>query len=174
MTDLAVRRATPADIPSITRIYEHAVLYGTASFEIEPPTEDEMRRRFDTMAATGHPYLVAEVGGVIAGYAYAGVYRARPGYRYTVEDSVYIAPDAQRRGIGRTLLTRLIAEAEAAGFRQMIAVIGDSAHTPSIALHAEAGFRMIGTFEAVGFKFGRWLDSVLMQRVLGEGAATIP
>jgi phosphinothricin acetyltransferase len=174
MSETAIRSATAADIPSITRIYEHAVLYGTASFEIEPPSEDDMRRRFDAMVASGHPYLVAEIGGAVAGYAYAGVYRARPGYRFTVEDSVYIAPDAQRRGIGRALLTRLIAEAEAAGFRQMIAVIGDSAHTPSIALHAEAGFRTIGTFEAVGFKFGRWLDSVLMQRALGEGAKTTP
>jgi phosphinothricin acetyltransferase len=108
------------------------------------------------------------------GYAYAGPYRARPAYRFTVEDSIYMAPTAQRRGIGRALLERLMIESQARGFRQMIAVIGDSAQTPSIALHEAAGFRLVGTFEAVGFKFGRWLDSVLMQKQLGEGARTDP
>jgi L-amino acid N-acyltransferase YncA len=124
--------------------------------------------------AGGYPYLVAEVGGILAGYAYAGVYRARPAYRWTIEDSVYVDTGMQRRGLGRILLDRLIAESEERGFRQMIAVIGDSAHAGSIELHRAAGFRMVGTFEHVGFKFGRWLDTVLMQRPLGPGAASPP
>jgi phosphinothricin acetyltransferase len=170
----AIRPATPSDIPTITRIYAHAVRTGTASFEIEPPDEAEMARRYDALRAGGHPYLVAEIAGAIAGYAYAGPYRTRPAYRFTVEDSVYVAPEAQRRGVGRDLLTQLVAEAEALGFRQMIAVIGDSAQAASIALHEAAGFRLVGTFAAVGFKFGRWLDTVLMQRALGDGSETTP
>ena len=129
-----------------------------------------MARRQDALLAGGFPYLVAEDDGGILGYAYAGPYRARPAYRFTVEDSVYIAPEAQRHGLGRLLLERLITESEARGYRQMIAVIGDSAPDASIALHAALGFRLIGTFAAVGFKFDRWLDTVLMQRPLGHGA----
>ena len=171
---LAIRPAKISDIPAITRIYAHAVLHGTATFELEPPDEAEMTRRFDKLRAGAFPYVVAEVDGVLGGYAYAGAYRERPAYRFTVEDSIYIAPELHGRGIGRALLTRLIADAEAGGFRQMIAVIGDSAQIPSIALHAACGFRDIGTFETVGFKFGRWLDTVLMQRALGPGATTEP
>jgi L-amino acid N-acyltransferase YncA len=122
----------------------------------------------------GFPYLVAEIDGALAGYAYAGPYRTRPAYRFTVEDSIYIDPAAQRRGVGRALLDRLIEEATRRGFRQMIAVIGDSRQTPSIELHRAAGFRMVGNFENVGYKFERWLDSVLMQRALGDGASTKP
>jgi phosphinothricin acetyltransferase len=133
-----------------------------------------MARRQDALIAGGFPYLVAEDGGSVLGYAYAGPYRARPAYRFTVEDSVYIAPEAQRRGLGRLLLDRLIVESEARGYRQMIAIIGDSAQHASIALHTALGFRLIGTFEAVGFKFGRWLGTVLMQRALGYGAETEP
>ena len=121
-----------------------------------------------------YPYLVAEIDGTLAGYAYAGPYRARPAYHWSVEDSIYIAPRLQRRGIGRALLERLINETEAGGYRQMIAVIGDSANFSSIELHRAAGFRLVGTFDNVGFKFGRWLDSVLMQRPLGPGATTTP
>jgi L-amino acid N-acyltransferase YncA len=174
MTRPVIRRAEPADIPHITRIYAHAVRHGTASFEIEPPDEAEMARRHRTLADGGFPYLVAEVGGGIAGYAYAGPYRPRPAYRFSVEDSVYVAPEAHRRGVGRALLDALIAEAQTRGFRQMIAVIGDSAQTASIELHRRAGFRLIGTIESVGFKHGRWLDSVLMQRALGPGTSTLP
>ena len=170
----AIRPATPADIPAIARIYGHAVAHGTASFELEAPTEAEMARRQRLLRDGGFPYLVAEVGDAIAGYAYAGPYRARPAYRFTVEDSIYLAPHARRRGIGKALLAALVAESEAAGFRQMIAVIGDSAQTPSIALHGALGFRLVGTLEAVGFKFGRWLDSVLMQRALGPGSSLAP
>jgi len=174
MTDISIRPAEPHDIAAITAIYAEAVRHGTASFEIEPPDEAEMARRYEALRAGGHPYLVAELGGEVAGYAYAGPYRARPGYRWTVEDSIYVAPEMQRRGIGRALLERLIVEARARGFRQMIAVIGDSAQAPSIALHEAFGFRHVGRFEAVGFKFGRWLDSVLMQLPLGDGATTTP
>jgi L-amino acid N-acyltransferase YncA len=174
MPDLLIRPVQVRDGAAITRIYADAVRHGTASFELEPPDEAEMARRQDGLLGGGYPFLVAEISGAVVGYAYAGPYRARPAYDWTIEDSVYIAPQAQRQGIGRALLSRLIAEAEARGFRQMIAVIGDSAQTASIALHAAAGFHRIGTLAAVGFKFDRWLDSVLMQRPLGAGATTAP
>ena len=170
----AIRPATPADLTAVTAIYDHAVRHGTASFELEPPDASEMARRRQALVDAGYPYLVAEIDGAIAGYAYAGPYRPRPAYRWSVEDSIYVAPHMYRRGIGAALLGRLIVEAEKSGFRQMIAVIGDSAQTPSIALHRAAGFRPIGTIENVGFKFGRWLDSVIMQRALGTGAVTTP
>lgn len=133
-----------------------------------------MARRYHDLRNGRFPFLVAEVEDAVAGYAYAGPYRARPAYRFTVEDSIYIAPTMHRRGIGRALLERLLKETEAEGFRQMIAVIGDSGQTASIELHHALGFRMVGTFEAVGHKFGRWLDSVLMQKALGKGATSIP
>jgi L-amino acid N-acyltransferase YncA len=178
MPEISLRAAEVRDLAAITAIYDEAVRFGTASFEIEPPTLQEMTRRFETLQAGGYPYLVADeggaIGGTILGYAYAGPYRARPAYHWSVEDSIYIATPAQRRGIGRILLGRLIDAAEAGGFRQMIAVIGDSANAGSIELHRAAGFRMVGTFDNVGFKFGRWLDSVLMQRPLGRGAETAP
>jgi L-amino acid N-acyltransferase YncA len=168
MSEIAIRAAVPADIGAITRIYAHAVRFGTASFEIEPPDEAEMARRQRALIDGGFPYLVAEADGAVAGYAYAGPYRPRPAYRFSVENSVYVAPEAHRRGVGRALLDRLIAEAAARGFRQMIAVIGDSDQAASIALHRAAGFRLVGTIAAVGFKHGRWLDSVLMQRELAN------
>jgi L-amino acid N-acyltransferase YncA len=174
MSEILIRAAEPRDLAVITRVYDHAVRHGTASFELEPPDEKEMRRRYESLLAGGYPYLVAELGGAVTGYAYAGPYRARPAYHWTIEDSIYIAPQSHRRGIGRALLDRLIADSEAGGFRQMIAVIGDSANAGSIELHRAAGFRMVGTFDNVGFKFGRWLDSVLMQRPLGRGAETAP
>ena len=171
---ISIRPATPADIPAITRIYAHAVRHGTASFELEPPDEAEMMRRQRGLLDGGYPYLVAEIDGAVAGYAYAGPYRTRPAYRYTVENSIYIAPEAHRRGVGRALLDRLIRECEARNYRLMIAVIGDSAQAPSIELHRGAGFKMVGAFEAVGYKFNRWLDSVLMQRPLGKGSSAPP
>jgi L-amino acid N-acyltransferase YncA len=174
MSSLLIRPATLADIPAITTIYAHAVTYGTATFEIEPPNEAEMAGRFRSLAEGGFPYLVAERDGDVRGYAYAGTYRPRVAYRYTVENSVYVAPRCHRQGIGRALIDELVSTAGASGFRQMIAVIGDSAQAASIALHRAAGFEMVGTFTAVGFKFGRWLDTVLMQRSLGEGAVTLP
>lgn len=174
MTTPLIRPAAPADLPAITAIYAESVLTWTASFEIDPPDAAEMTRRWRGLIDDGFPYLAAESDGVLLGYAYAGPYRLRPGYRWCVEDSIYIAPAAQGRGVGRALLTRLIAECEARDFRQMIAVIGDTDNAASIALHRAADFRLVGTFEAVGFKFGRWIDSVLMQRALGAGQATVP
>lgn len=174
MASVSLRPASPADIPAITRIYRHAVLNGTASFELEPPDEAEMTRRMRTLIDGNYPYLVAQENGTILGYAYAGPYRARPAYRWSVENSIYVDAAAHRRGVGRVLLERLIAEAEMRGFRQMIAVIGDSSQTPSIELHRALGFHLVGTVEHVGFKFGRWLDTVLMQRALGLGATTPP
>jgi len=174
MPPIAIRTATPDDIPAITRIYAHAVVHGTATFEIDPPDETEMARRYRALVDASFPYLVAEVDGRVVGYAYAGQYRPRIGYRWTVEDSIYIAPDLHRRGVGRALLTRLIGETETHGFRQMIAVIGDSTQTASIALHEALGFQHIGMLHAVAFKHGGWRDSILMQRALGAGAASDP
>jgi L-amino acid N-acyltransferase YncA len=177
MPAISIRPAELRDLPAITAIYDEAVRYGTASFEIEAPTLAEMTRRYEALQAGGYPYLVAEEAGAgdpILGYAYAGPYRARPAYHWSVEDSIYVATTAQRRGIGRRLLERLIADSEAGGFRQMVAVIGDSANAGSIELHRALGFRMVGTFDNIGFKFGRWLDSVLMQRPLGKGATDAP
>ena len=169
-----IRPATLADLPFITGIYEHAVRYGTATFELTPPDLAEMTRRFQALMDGGFPYIVAALDGAVVGYAYAGAYRPRPAYRFTVENSVYLDPAIHRRGIGLQLLQRLIAECEARGHRQMIAVIGDSANAGSIGVHARCGFQMIGTHPNVGFKFGRWLDTVMMQRALGEGATTVP
>jgi L-amino acid N-acyltransferase YncA len=169
-----IRPASEADLPAVTEIYAHAVLHGTATFELIPPDLAEMTRRFTALMDGGYPYLVAALDGAVIGYAYAGPYRPRPAYRFTVENSVYLQPAIHRRGIGLNLLQRLIAECEARGYRQMIAVIGDSANAGSIGVHARAGFAMIGTHRNVGFKFGRWLDTVMMQRALGEGAATLP
>jgi L-amino acid N-acyltransferase YncA len=174
MSSADIRPAGPGDVAAITRIYGEAVANGTASFEVEPPPEAEMARRLEALLAKNFPYLVAERAGVVAGYAYAGPYHTRPAYRWSVEDSVYVAPEFQRQGLGRLLLARLVADAEARGFRQMIAVIGDAANAGSIALHSAAGFRHIGAVRSVGFKHGRWLDSVLMQRPLGHGDSTAP
>jgi L-amino acid N-acyltransferase YncA len=174
MSGATLRPADAGDIAAITRIYAEAVAHGTASFELEPPNEAEMARRQQALLNNGYPYLVAEHSGAIAGYAYAGPYRARPAYKWTVENSIYVAPQFHRRGIGLLLLKRLIAETERRGFRQMIAVIGDSAQTPSIALHVAAGFDMVGTFRAVGFKHGKWLDTPLMQLTLGKGDTVPP
>ncbi len=174
MTENAIRAARLADIPLITRIYAQAVEHGTATFEIEPPPKAEMARRLRALLADGYPYLVAEVDGVVAGYAHAGSYRARPAYHWCVEDSIYLAPQFRRQGLGAALLTRLVSDAAARDFRQMIAVIGDSAQASSIAVHARVGFTHAGTLRSVGFKHGRWLDTVLMQRPLGSGDQTPP
>jgi L-amino acid N-acyltransferase YncA len=172
--DITIRPSAAADLPTITAIYADAVTHGTASFELEPPTEEEMAGRRAALLDGGFPYLVAARDGAVLGYAYAGPYRSRPAYRFTVEDSVYVARAAQGQGIGRALLSALIDEAEARGFRLMVAVIGDKASTGSIRLHQSLGFMPVGVLEPVGYKHGRWLASVLMQRVLGEGASTPP
>jgi L-amino acid N-acyltransferase YncA len=169
-----VRPATPDDIEAIQAIYAHHVLKGLASFEEEPPSAAELRRRYEALVAQRLPYLVAEFGGIVAGYAYCGLYRTRSAYRYSLEDSVYVRPDAQGRGIGKTLLGELIRCSEALGYRQMIAVIGDSANAASIGLHESEGFLRAGTLRSVGFKFGRWVDSLIMQRPLGSGDSTAP
>ena len=174
MSSLEIRAATAADLPAITEIYDHAVRHGTATFELIPPDLAEMTRRFQALMDGGFPYFVAVLEGRVAGYAYAGPYRPRPAYRFAVENSVYLQPAIHRRGIGQQLLQRLISECEARGFRQMIAVIGDSANAGSIGVHKKCGFQMIGTHPSVGFKFGRWLDTVTMQRALGDGASTVP
>jgi phosphinothricin acetyltransferase len=174
MPSFEIRPANAADLPFITGIYEHAVRYGTATFELIPPDLAEMARRFDALIDGGFPYFAASLEGRVVGYAYAGAYRPRPAYRFTVENSVYLEPAIHRRGIGLQLLQRLIGECETRGYRQMIAVIGDSANAGSIGVHAKCGFQMIGTHPNVGFKFGRWLDTVMMQRALGDGAATLP
>jgi phosphinothricin acetyltransferase len=172
---VAIRPAKTADIPAITRIYAHAVEHGTSSFELTPPDETEMARRMGDLVGGNFPYLVAEIDGALAGYAYAGLYRTRPAYRFTVEDSVYIAPDKHRHGIGRALLSALIDAAQARGFRQMIAVIGDSPNQAgSIGLHEALGFRHVGILQDVGFKHRGWRDTLLMQRALGDGGKTAP
>jgi L-amino acid N-acyltransferase YncA len=174
MSSPEIRAAAAADLPAITEIYEQAVLCGTATFELIPPDLAEMTHRFGVLMDGGFPYFVASLEGRVAGYAYAGAYRPRPAYRFTVENSVYLDPAIHRRGIGLQLMQRLLAESEARGYRQMIAVIGDSANAGSIGVHTKCGFEMIGTHPNVGFKFGRWLDTVMMQRALGDGAKTLP
>jgi L-amino acid N-acyltransferase YncA len=174
MAQAIIRPATEADIPAITAIYRPAVRDGTASFELDPPDEAEMLRRFRAVKDAGFPYIVAEVQGRVRGYAYLGQYRPRPAYRYSVENSVYIDPAAQRLGLGRLLLTRLIEIATQGGFRQMIAVIGDSGQSASTGLHRSLGFTYSGVIHSVGYKHGRWLDSIIMQRALGAGDTKPP
>ena len=174
MSSHEIRPATEADLPFVTKIYAHAVLHGTATFELTPPDLAEMTRRYRVLMDGAFPYLVAALDGIVVGYAYAGAYRPRPAYRFTVENSIYLDPAIHRRGIGMKLMRRLIDDCETRGYRQMIAVIGDSANAGSIGLHSACGFQMIGTHPNVGLKFGRWLDTVMMQLALGEGATTIP
>jgi len=169
-----VRDARHADIPAIAAIYGGHVRTGLASFETEPPGEEEMRERFDAVRGKGFPYLVCEIDGQVAGFAYASLYRARPAYRFALEDSIYVHPDFARRGAGRALLEALVRRCEAIGCRQLVAVIGDSANAASIGLHSALGFREAGVLRSIGFKHGRWVDSVLMQRALGDGDTTLP
>jgi len=174
MTSVALRPARATDIAAIRAIYAAAVTGGTASFELEPPDEEEMRRRFEAITGAGYPYFIAEAAGRVLGYAYVNAYRTRPAYRFTVEDSIYLAPEAQGRGVGRLLLAALIDAATAQGFRLMVAVIGDSAQHRSISLHRRLGFIFSGTIHSVGYKHGRWLDSVIMALPLGAGDSSPP
>jgi len=169
---LRLRPATSADIPAITAIYGPNVREGIASFEYEPPDEAEMAKRQAAILGAGYPYLVATIDGTVAGYAYASAYRSRPGYRFAVENSVYVSPAAQGQGVGKALLARLIDECTTLGYRQMIAVIGNLGNHGSIALHRAAGFTVVGVLPSIGWKLGRWVDGVLMQRPLGEGDTT--
>ena len=174
MPPAVIRPATPADLAAITAIYAEAVSGGTASFEIDPPDEAEMGRRMGGLVDAGYPYLVAEHEGGVIGYAHGGPYRPRAAFGNTVEDAIYLAHDARGQGVGGALLGHLIEEAAGRGFRQMIAVIGGSDNTASIRLHKAAGFEIAGTLKDVGYKHGRWLDSVIMQRALGHGNRSAP
>jgi phosphinothricin acetyltransferase len=169
-----IRRATASDIEAIAAIYGYHVLHGTASFETEPPGRTEMMRRYSALRGQAYPYLVAEADGAVLGYAYVGPYRTRLAYQNTVEDSIYVRADMSGRGVGALLLGGLIAACEQRGYRQMIAVVGDSASIASIRLHERQGFSRIGTLRSVGYKHGRWLDSVLLQRALGSGDRAPP
>ena len=172
--EVLIRPSRDDDIAAIAAIYAHHVLHGIASFEEVPPDDAEMARRRGELIARGFPYLVAERVGKLIGYCYSGPYRARVGYRFTVEDSIYIDASEVGRGIGRALLTQVIERSAELGYRQMIAVIGGSKTWPSINLHKALGFAQIGVFPGIGFKFGRWVDSVYMQRALGPGNTTLP
>jgi phosphinothricin acetyltransferase len=174
MSPLLIRPSTPEDFPAIARIYAHHVLHGCATFETEPPAAEDMLRRREDVLGRGWPWLTAERGGTVLGYAYANQFRPRPAFRFCLEDSIYLDPEARGQGVGRALLVELMAQCEARGARQMVAVIGDSANAASIGLHQACGFERCGSHAAAGWKFGRWVDVVLMQRALGEGAATPP
>ncbi len=172
--EIAVRDSGEADMPAVQRIYAHYVLNGLATFEETPPTLEDMIARRRSALVLGAPYLVAERQGQVVGYCYATAYRSRPAYRYTLEDSVYVAEGLGGRGVGTALLGELIARCEVGPWRQMLAVIGDSANLGSIALHRRLGFELVGTLRSVGLKFGRWVDTPLMQRALGAGAGGMP
>ncbi|WP_116131643.1 GNAT family N-acetyltransferase [Tropicimonas sp. IMCC34043] len=174
MSDLIVRAAEPADMAAIHRIYTHEVLHGIATFEEVPPDLSEMTRRWQAVCDAGLPWLVAERAGAVVGYAYAGRYHARSAYRFTLEDSVYIAPEARGAGVGKALLRRLIALCGSGGARQMLAIIGNSGNAGSVGLHRSLGFADVGVLRSVGFKHGRWIDVVVMQLALGAGDATLP
>ena len=162
-SDVLIRPSRDSDVPAITDIYRQNVFEGTGSFEVVPPEEEEIARRREDVLRRGCPWLIAEIDGVVVGFAYAGPFRAREAYRFTVEDSVYIKPEAFRRGIGRLLLEKLIEECRRAGYKQILALIGDSANTGSIRVHEVCGFKHCGVMKDVGIKFDRWLDVVVMQ-----------
>lgn len=169
-----VRDALEADMVAVRDIYAHYVLHSLATFEETPPTLDDMLARRRASVDLGLPYLLAEVGGVVAGFAYAGLYRSRPAYRYAIEDSVYVADGQTGRGIGSALLGELIARCERGPWRQMVAIVGDSANSGSIALHRRFGFELVGTLRSVGIKFGRWVDTPILQRGLGSRDGQLP
>jgi L-amino acid N-acyltransferase YncA len=171
---ITIREFHPDDLEPVTRIYARHVLHGTATFDETAPSVEEMGRKYQKVRGFGLPWLIADVDGATVGYAYADRFRERSAYRFTLEDSIYIDPTHHRRGAGRALLKELLARCEKLGYRQMIAVIGDSANQASVGVHRAVGFEDIGTYKAVGFKFGRWLDTVLMQKMLGPGASSLP
>jgi phosphinothricin acetyltransferase len=171
---MKVRPAALGDLAAVQAIYAHHVRTGLGTFEEEPPSAEDMRQRYEAVRSRGLPWIVAELDGAIAGYAYAGPFRPRAAYRYTVEDSVYVAADRTGRGVGRAMLQALIDECERLGLRQMAAVIGDSGNDASIALHRACGFELKAVLPGLGFKFGRWVDVVWMQRALGPGDGRAP
>jgi L-amino acid N-acyltransferase YncA len=174
MQDLHIRPCTDADLPAITRIYAHHVLNGTGTFETSPPSEDDMRTRRADVLGKNLPWLVLEQHGVVQGFAYGNWFKPRPAYRFSVEDSIYLASDASGHGFGKLLMAELLVQLERRGVRKVMAVIGDSANLGSIGVHRSAGFEHVGVVEACGWKFGRWLDIVLMQKTLGAGSSTPP
>lgn len=171
---MQIRDAGPADVPAITAIYAHHVLHGTGTFEEEPPSEAEMAARLARVQEQGWAWLVAEENGAILGFAYFAQFRPRSAYRFAAEDSVYVRDDIRGQGVGKALVAALLQRAEAAGFRQMFAVIGDSENVGSIGLHVSLGFRQVGLLRSAGVKFGRWLDVVFMQRAIGAGDRDVP
>lgn len=171
---IRIRNASPSDLPAITEIYRDSVENGVASYELTPPDLAEMTKRFEAITSQGYPYIAAEdETGSLIGYAYASAFRTRPAYRWLVEDSIYLSPEARGKGIGKALLKELLARCETLGFRQMVAVIG-GASPASVSVHKSLGFEMTGTLKGTGFKHGRWLDTVLMQIALGDGTQTLP
>jgi L-amino acid N-acyltransferase YncA len=170
----AIRPSRDSDLPAITAIYAHHVLHGTGTFETAPPTESEMATRRADVLAKGLPWLVMEDAGRVVGYAYCQWFKPRPAYRFSAEDSIYLHPDAAGKGLGKTLLAELMRQAEGAGIRKLIAVIGDSGNAASIGVHEALGFSRVGTIENCGWKFNRWLDIVIMDRAIGPGASTSP
>jgi L-amino acid N-acyltransferase YncA len=170
----SIRPSIESDLPAITAIYGHHVLHGTGTFETTPPTESEMTSRRADVLAKDLPYLVIEDGGRVLGYAYCQWFKPRPAYRFSAEDSIYMHPDAASKGLGKALLAELMRQAEAAGVRKLIAVIGDSANSSSVGVHKALGFEAVGTIRNCGWKFERWLDIVIMDKSIGEGAGTRP
>lgn len=171
---LKIRPSRDTDVAAITAIYTHHVLTGTGTFEVTPPTEADMSSRRADVLSKGLPYLVVEDAGEVVGFAYCNWFKPRPAYRFSAEDSIYLDPRAHGKGLGRLLLQELMAQAERAGVRKLIAVIGDSANQGSIGVHTGCGFAHVGVLSACGWKFDRWLDVVLMERSLGQGATTNP
>ena len=169
-----IRAARPDDVPEIQAIYAHHVLHGAGTFDEAPPSIEEVRARFDAVIARGWTWLVATDETGVLGYAYFNQIRDRSAYRYTAEDSIYVREDVRGQGVGKALVARVLEEAERAGFRQMVAVIGDSENVGSIGMHASLGFQRVGILRASGLKFGRWVDTVYMQRALGHGDASLP
>jgi L-amino acid N-acyltransferase YncA len=169
-----IRPSADSDLPAIAAVYGHHVLHGTGTFETTPPTDADMAARRADVLAKGLPWLVAEEGGRVLGYAYCQWFKPRPAYRFSAEDSIYLHPDAAGKGLGKQLLAELARQADAAGVRKLIAVIGDSANAGSIGVHRALGFTAVGTIASCGWKFGRWLDIVLMEKALGAGDATPP
>ena len=171
---LLIRPSRDSDMAALTAVYAHHVLHGTGTFETEPPGVPEMSARRADVLSKGLPYLVAELDGELAGFAYGNWFKPRPAYRYSVEDSIYLAPGLQRQGLGRALLAELLARFEAAGIRKVMAIVGDSANAGSVGLHLALGFAQVGVIEDCGWKFGAWRDIVILQKTLGEGSATPP
>jgi L-amino acid N-acyltransferase YncA len=171
---LIIRPSLDADLPDITAIYAHHVLTGTGTFEVDPPSLDDMHGRRADVLAKGLPWLVAVQDDKVVGYAYCNWFKPRPAYRYSAEDSIYLSPEAAGKGIGRTLLAELMAQAQRVGVRKLIAVIGDSANAGSIAVHTSAGFQSVGVLKSCGWKFDKWLDVVMMDKALGEADSTAP